>query len=96
MSYKFYVYILASKKRGTLYIGVTNNLERRIYEHKNNIIKGFTSKYKVYNLVYYEGFDYIDQAIAREKAMKFWKRNWKIELIEKVNPDWKDLYFENL
>lgn len=87
----YYVYILASKKNGTLYIGVTNNLERRIYEHKNGLVKGFTKKYKVHLLVYYEHFDHIQYAIIKEKQMKKWKRQWKINLIEEHNPEWKDL-----
>jgi len=86
--------MLASKKSGTLYIGVTNNLLKRVYEHKNNIIGGFTQKYSVHNLVYYEEHNDIGKAITREKQMKKWKRQWKIELIEKFNPQWKDLYCE--
>ena len=91
---RYYVYILASKRNGTLYIGVTSNLIKRIYEHKNNLIKGFTKKYNIYNLVYYEITEDVNSAITREKQLKIWKRNWKIELIEKNNPGWKDLYFE--
>jgi putative endonuclease len=89
---QYYVYILASKKNGTLYIGVTNNLLKRVYEHKNNLIGEFTKKYSVHNLVYYEAYSDIYGAIAREKQMKKWKRQWKINLIEKSNPSWKDLY----
>jgi putative endonuclease len=89
---EYFVYILASKKNGTLYIGVTKNLLKRVDEHKNNLIPGFTSKYSVHNLVYYERYTDIYDAIAREKRMKKWKRTWKMELIEKSNPDWKDLY----
>jgi putative endonuclease len=89
---QYYVYILASKKNGTLYIGVTNNLLKRVYEHKNNLIGGFTKKYRVHNLVYYEAYSNIHDAIAREKRMKKWERNWKIELIKKANPKWEDLY----
>ncbi len=92
MSNKYYVYILASKKNGTLYIGVTNDLSRRIYEHKEGLIDGFTKKYKVKNLVWYEEFENINFAIEREKQMKAWKRLWKLNLIEKENPCWKDLY----
>ena len=88
----YYVYILASKRKGTLYIGVTNDLIRRVHEHKNNMIKGFTTKYQVHRLVYYEQTSDIHSAISREKRMKKWKRRWKIELIEKNNPEWKDLY----
>ncbi|MHB1686411.1 MAG: GIY-YIG nuclease family protein [Ignavibacteriaceae bacterium] len=89
---QYYVYILASKKNGTLYIGVTNDLIRRIYEHKQGVIEGFTKKYKVHNLVYFEVTNDVNAAIKREKAMKKWNRKWKIELIEKMNPEWKDLY----
>ena len=92
----YYIYILASKKNGVLYIGVTNNLIRRVYEHKNDINKGFTSKYHVHKLVYYEIFNDINLAIQREKALKKWKRAWKIDLIEKGNSEWKDLYDELL
>ena len=91
---QYYVYILASKKNGTLYIGLTNNLLRRVYEHKNDIIKGFTKKYSVHNLVYYERHNDINRAINREKQMKKWERQWKINLIQKSNPQWKDLYRE--
>lgn len=89
---RYYVYILASKKNGTLYIGVTNNLIKRVYEHKNNFVSGFTQKYSVHYLVYYERYDDIREAIIREKRIKKWKRKWKIELIEEFNPMWKDLY----
>ena len=91
---RYYVYILASKRNGTLYIGVTSNLIKRIYEHKNNLIEGFTKKYNIHNLVYYEITEDVNSAITREKQLKIWKRNWKIELIEKNNPGWKDLYFD--
>jgi len=91
---QYYVYILASKRNGTLYIGITNNVLKRVYEHKNNLIEGFTQKYGVHNLVYYECYNDIYDAIAREKRIKKWKRQWKIELIEKDNPKWKDLYFD--
>jgi putative endonuclease len=90
----YYVYILANKKNGVLYIGVTNNLVRRIYEHKKGMTDGFTKKYNVKNLVYYETHSEINEAIKREKQMKKWYRKWKIELIEKSNPEWKDLYKE--
>ena len=89
--YNYYVYILASSKNGTLYIGVTNDLMRRLYEHKNKLIKGFTSKYKIHNLVYFEETDNIAEAIRREKQLKGWNRKWKIALIEKDNPSWDDL-----
>ena len=88
----FYVYILASGRDGTLYIGVTNNLIRRIYEHKRGEVEGFTKNYKVNQLVYYEETSDVYGAITREKQMKKWKRAWKIELIEKDNPHWRDLY----
>jgi putative endonuclease len=91
---QYYVYILASKKDGVLYIGVTNNLERRTYEHKNGLIEGFTKRYKVKLLVYFETCSDINAAITREKQLKKWKRQWKIELIEKLNPEWKDLSIE--
>jgi len=90
----YYVYILASKRNGTLYIGVTNDLVRRVYEHKNNLVKGFTSKYNVHRLVYYEETNDIDVALNREKQLKKWRRKWKLELIEKMNPEWRDLYEE--
>ena len=88
----YYVYILASKRNGTLYIGVTDNLVRRVYEHKNNLVDGFTKKYGVHNLVYYEQHQEIEQAILREKRIKRWKRKWKLDLIEEKNPNWDDLY----
>ena len=88
----YFVYILASKRNGTLYIGVTSNLPKRIWEHRNSIIKGFTQKYNVKNLVYYESHDDIYEAITREKQLKKWERQWKLELIEKDNPQWTDLY----
>lgn len=87
------VYILASKRNGTLCTGVTNNLLRRIWEHKNNVVEGFTKKYNVHLLVHYELFTDIRLALAREKEIKQWTRAWKTQLIEKDNPLWKDLYF---
>jgi putative endonuclease len=88
-----YVYILASNRNGTIYIGVTSNLVKRIYQHKNHIIKdSFTDKYNVCNLVYYEQTDNMMSAIEREKQLKQWRREWKLALIEKDNPEWKDLY----
>ena len=90
----YYTYILASKQNGTLYIGVTNDIARRIYEHKNNLLEGFTKMYKVHSLVYFEEHESIDDAIQREKQLKKWNRKWKLELIEKHNPEWKDLYSE--
>ncbi|HCO94802.1 MAG TPA: hypothetical protein DIU00_12765 [Phycisphaerales bacterium] len=89
---QYYVYILASKRNGTLYIGVTNNLLKRVYEHRNNLVEGFTQKYDVHSLVYYEVYSDIVDVITREKRMKKWKRQWKIDLIEKSNPQWRDLY----
>ena len=88
----YYVYILASKRNGTLYIGITNDLIRRIYEHKNNLIGGFTKKYNVHMLVHYEETNCIESALQREKHLKRWNRKWKLELIEKENPEWEDLY----
>ena len=89
-----YVYILARKKNGTLYIGVTSNLIQRIWQHKNNQIEGFTKKYNVHTLVYYEQHEMMETAITREKQMKKWKRDWKIKLIEKDNPQWEDLWLK--
>jgi putative endonuclease len=86
------VYIITNKRHGTLYIGVTNNLKRRIIEHKFGAIKGFTQKYDLKILVYFEQFDYIKNAIYREKQLKRWHRDWKINLIEEQNPMWHDLY----
>ena len=86
------VYILASKRNGTLYIGVTSNLIKRIWEHKNNLVQGFTKQYNVHDLVWYERHENMESAIAREKTLKEWKRIWKLELIESSNPDWNDLY----
>jgi putative endonuclease len=87
----YYVYILASKKKGTLYIGVTNNLERRLYEHKHHLAPGFTAKYNVTKLVWFEQTSSIEAAIQKEKQMKKWNRSWKIRLIEENNPGWNDL-----
>jgi len=86
------VYILASKRNGTLYVGVTNDVVRRVWEHKNNVVEGFTKKYGVHILVYYERHETMPDAIQREKRMKRWNRVWKIDLIQKSNPDWLDLY----
>ena len=87
-----YIYILASKLHGTLYIGITNNLIRRVYEHRNDLIDGFTKRYGVHMLVYYEQCTDISVAIWREKRLKKWTREWKIRLIESMNPTWADLY----
>ena len=91
---QYYIYILASKKQGTLYIGVTSDLVKRIYEHKDDLVEGFTKQYAVHDLVYYEITESVESAIAREKQLKKWNRAWKIRLIEKNNPEWRDLYFE--
>ena len=88
----YYVYIMTSKKNGTLYVGLTNNLIRRAYERKNDLIEGFTKKYGVHKLVYYEQTNDIHNAIQREKELKKWNRQWKINLIEKFNPNWNDIY----
>ena len=90
----YYVYILASRIGGTLYIGVTNDIVRRVGEHKLKLAEGFTKKHEVTRLVYFEAFDHIEHAIQREKRLKKWTRAWKIALIEKQNPDWIDLYPE--
>ena len=89
---KYYVYLLASEKNGALYIGRTNNLIGRVGKHKNNSLNGFTKNRGIHNLVYYEEFDDIHKAVAREKQLKKWNRRWKIRLIEKFNFEWKDLY----
>jgi len=86
------VYILASKRNGTLYIGVTSDLPKRAWEHKNDWVGGFTKRYRVHYLVYYELHENMESAMGREKQIKKWKRSWKLELIEKQNPDWKDLW----
>ena len=88
----YYVYILASRIGGTLYIGVTNDLVRRVFEHKSKFVAGFTKKYNVITLVYYEQYDSIENAIQREKRLKKWNRQWKVRLIEKRNPNWGDIY----
>ena len=88
------VYILASKPRGTLYVGVTSNLVKRIWEHKNNQVEGFSERYRIHDLVWYEIHENMQSAIEREKRLKRWNRIWKIELIERSNPAWEDLYPE--
>jgi len=88
----YYVYILASKPRGTIYIGMTSDLIRRVYEHKNGLVEGFTKEYGVKTLVYYETYNSVEEAIKREKQLKKWNRIWKIEMIENHNRDWRDLY----
>ena len=90
------VYILASRKDGTLYAGVTSNSIKRIHEHKHNVVEGFTKEYAVHNLVYYELHESMEEAIKKEKKLKKWNRQWKIDLIEKDNPEWKDLYLDIL
>ncbi|MGS2719904.1 GIY-YIG nuclease family protein [Paraglaciecola aestuariivivens] len=90
------VYILASKKNGTLYTGVTSDLIKRVWEHKNNLVKGFSQKYSIHSLVYFEQHTDMSEAILREKQIKKWKRAWKVALIEKNNPQWNDLYLDLL
>jgi putative endonuclease len=90
------VYILASRRNGTLYVGVTSDLVKRIWEHKNNVVEGFTKRYAVHTLVWYEPHETMISAIAREKAIKEWKRKWKLDLIEGSNSQWRDLYEELL
>lgn len=87
-----YVYMMASSKNGTLYIEVTSDLIKRVWQHKNNVTEGFTNKYKVHLLVWYEAHDNIALAISREKALKKWNRIWKLRVIEQLNPEWQDLY----
>ena len=86
------VYILSSKRNGTLYVGVTSDLAKRVWEHKNNLVEGFTNRYGVHQLVWFELHESMESAIKREKRLKDWKRKWKVQLIEKINPDWEDLY----
>jgi len=92
MAKQFYVYILASKPNGTLYTGVTSNLIQRVWQHKNDVIQGFTRKYNVKTLVYYEVHENAESALTREKKIKRWRRAWKLGLIENSNPEWRDLY----
>jgi putative endonuclease len=89
---RYFVYILCNRPKGVLYVGVTNNLARRTWEHKTKVVPGFTSKYGVTVLVYYEEFASILEARDRERAVKHWRRAWKFKLVESVNPDWRDLY----
>jgi putative endonuclease len=86
------VYILSSRKNGTLYVGVTSDLVQRVWEHRNDLVEGFTKRYGVHQLVWYELHESMDSAIKREKRLKDWKRKWKVQLIEKMNADWEDLY----
>lgn len=88
----YYVYILASRRDGAIYVGITNDLVRRVYEHRIKAVRGFTAKYNITQLVWFEVYDDPISAISREKELKKWKRAWKIQLIEKDNPDWNDLY----
>ncbi len=92
MDKQYYVNILANKRNGTLYTGITNDLVKKVYEHKNNLVEGFTKKYNIHMLVYYESTQNIMSAITKEKQIKAWKRTWKLNLIEKMNPDWNNLY----
>jgi putative endonuclease len=94
MGKRFFVYVLTNRPKGVLYVGVTNDLSRRIWEHKTKVAPGFTSKYGVTVLVYYEEFGSILEARDRERALKHWRRAWKFKLIETVNPTWRDLYDE--
>ena len=87
---------MANKRNGTLYTGVTSNLLTRVYQHKNNMVEGFTEKYNLHMLVYYEQCETAEAAIQREKRLKVWHRKWKIRLIEEMNPEWKDLYEESV
>ena len=86
------VYILASRRNGTLYVGVTSDLVKRVWEHQNNMVDSFTKRYGVHALVWFEQHATMESAIAREKAIKEWKRRWKLDLIEHQNPEWRDLY----
>ena len=88
----YYTYILANKRNGTLYVGVTSDLIKRVYQHRQNLVDGFTSKYQVHRLVYYEQHRNVLSAIQREKRLKEWQRKWKLALIEKDNPEWRDFY----
>jgi len=92
VSGQYYIYLLANRKHGALYVGMTNDLIRRVYEHKSDCVEGFTKKYAIHRLVYYEVFADPYNAISREKVLKSWKREWKIALVEKGNPEWADLY----
>ena len=92
MEKQFYVYIMANKKNGTLYIGMTSDLVKRTWEHKNEVVEGFTQKYQLRILVYYEVLQDYEEALKREKKLKKWAREWKLDLINKMNPEWRDLY----
>ncbi len=95
MMKQFYVYILSNERNGTLYTGVTSDLLKRVYDHKNDLVDGFSKRYGIHNLVWYEMHETVESAISREKQIKKWQRKWKLELIDKSNPLWDDLY-ENL
>jgi putative endonuclease len=90
------VYILASQRNGTIYTGVTSDLVKRVWEHKSDLVEGFTKKYGVHTLVWYETHQTMESAITREKQIKEWKRAWKLKLIEKMNPGWRDLYADSV
>ena len=92
MEKQFYVYIMTSRRNGTLYIGMSSNLVQRVWQHKNNMVEGFTDKYNVKHLVYFEVHDSAGSAITREKQIKKWRRKWKLRLIEEHNPQWEDLF----
>ena len=94
LNHQYYVYILSNLKNGTLYIGMTNDLERRMFEHKNKLVVGFSKNYNLDKLVYFEQFQYVNDAIKRVKQLKNWNRQWKIDLIEVENNDWNDLSFD--
>ncbi len=94
MGKQYYVYIMAHAPRGTLYIGMTNDLVRRVYEHRNGVIDGFTKEYKVNQLVYFEIQTDVNEAIRREKQLKRWNREWKLDLVEGQNPTWRDLWYD--
>jgi len=96
MNKQYYIYIMSNKKNGTLYVGMTSSLIKRVYQHKNKVIDGFTKKYNLQKLVYYEIYDDPENAIKREKRLKLYLRQWKFDLIEKENPEWNDLYFNLL
>ena len=94
MQLDYYVYIMASQRNGTTYIGVTNDLLRRVHQHRENLLPGFSSKYRTNRLAYYEQYQDVRNAITREKQLKKWNRAWKIDLIEQSNPEWSDLWFD--
>ncbi len=92
MHHNYFIYILTNKSNKVVYIGVTNNLRRRVFEHKEKLIPGFTKRYNIDKLIYYEYYQKIEEAILREKRLKKWKRSWKDDLINEMNPEWRDLY----